>query len=281
MKYFCAEAINNGQIWNKRSSYLKPEKRVDKRLLKNLSHLGQFLREQMELSPKVAHALIGKYVYIRYLRDRNILSDQWFKQYDINIDTVFGRNATVSGLRHLCIILDNRFNGSIFPLDFDSDSSPKDEHVRLVASVFKGDELLPEGWRQLILENFQVYDFAYIPIELLSSIYEQFLHIEGKGRKVGAYYTPEYLADYLISEMSSVKPLQEGMKVLDPACGSGVFLVLIYARLIEMRLARSGASTLSLPALLELLKNIYGIEREPTSGTCRLRWSYPTCRTSV
>ena len=259
---FCAEAINNGQLWRNRSNYLKPDKRVDKRLLKNLSKLGQFLREQMKLPPKIAHALIGKYVYIRYLRDRNILSDQWFEQHDIDIDTVLGRNATVIGLRHLCNILDNRFNGDIFPLDFDGDNAPKDEHVERVASIFKGDEQLPGGGRQLSLD-FQVYDFAYIPIELLSSIYEQFLHIEGKGKKVGAYYTPEYLADYLISEMSSVMPLREGMKILDPACGSGVFLVLIYARLIEMRLAQSESSTLPLPDLLELLEHIYGIEREP------------------
>ncbi len=263
---FCAEAINNGQVWHNRSNYLKPDRRVERRLLKNLSKLGQFLREQMKLPAKVAHALIGKYVYIRYLRDRDILSDQWFKQHDIDIDTVLGRNATVNGLRHLCTVLDNRFNGNIFPLDFDSEDTPKDEHVEYVASIFKGDELLPGGGGQFSLDSldFQVYDFAYIPIELLSSIYEQFLHIEGKGKKVGAYYTPEYLADYLVSEMSSVMPLREGMKVLDPACGSGVFLVLIYARLIEMRLlTQSEASTLPLPELLELLKHIYGIEREP------------------
>jgi len=262
---FCAEAVNNGQLWHNRSNYLKPDRRVDQRLLKNLSRLGQFLREQMNLPPKIAHALIGKYVYIRYLRDRNILSYQWFELHDLDIDTVLGRNATVNGLRHLCTILDNRFNGNIFPLDFDSNDAPKDEQVGYVASIFKGDELLPGGGRQLSLDSldFQIYDFAYIPIELLSSIYQQFLHIEGKGKKVGAYYTPEYLADYLVSEMSSVMPLQDGMKILDPACGSGVFLVLIYKRLIEMRLAQSESSTLPLPELLELLKHIYGIEREP------------------
>ncbi len=260
---FCAVAVNTGQLWRNRSKYLEPDKRIDKRLLVNLSKLGQFLREQMELPPKVAHSLIGKYVYIRYLRDRDILSDQWFKQHNIDIDTVLGRNATVNGLRHLCTILDNRFNGSIFPLDFDSNNVLKDEHVERVASIFKGDEQLAGGGRQLSLENFQVYDFAYIPIGLLSSIYEQFLHAEGEGKKAGTYYTPEYLADYLISEMTSIKALREGMKILDPACGSGVFLVLIYARLIEMRLAQSRASTLPLPELLELLKYIYGIEREP------------------
>jgi len=265
---FCAEAINTGQLWRNRSQHLKPDKRVDQRLLKNLSQLGKFLRERMGLSPRVAHALIGKYVYIRYLRDRNILSDQWLEQHTIDIDSILGRNATVNGLRRLCTILDVRFNGSIFPLDFDSDQAPGDEHVRQVASIFKGDEQLPgEGGLQLSLDNldFRVYDFAYIPVGLLSSIYEQFLHIEGKGRKVGAYYTPEYLADYLISEMNTVMPLHEDMKILDPTCGSGIFLVLIYAQLIEMRLAQSDIDTGTLPLseLLELLEHLYGIEREP------------------
>jgi len=123
---FCAEAVNNGQLWRNRSKYLEPDKRVDKRLLKNLSELGKFLRERMELPLEIAHALIGKYIYIRYLRDRNILSDQWFKQHNIDIDTVLGRNATVNGLRHLCTVLDDRFNGSIFPLNFEGDHAPND-----------------------------------------------------------------------------------------------------------------------------------------------------------
>src|SRR6266851_408340 len=107
----------------------------------------------MELPLSIVHALIGKYIYIRYRRDRNILSDQWFKQHNIDIDTVLGRNATVHGLRHLCTVLDDRFNGSIFPLDFDGENAPKDEHVEQVASIFKGDEQLLGGGWQLSLEN--------------------------------------------------------------------------------------------------------------------------------
>jgi N-6 DNA methylase len=258
---FCAEAINNGQIWQKRSQYLRLEQRIDRHLLKNLEVLGQILREKMGLTPNVAHALIGKYVYIRYLRDRKLLSDQWFQRYNIDIDAVLGRNATVEGLHHLCTILDKRFNGSIFPLDFTGPNAPNDDHVAWVASIFAGDKPIVGGVLQLSLD-FQVYDFAYIPVELLSSIYEQFLHAEGQGKQVGAYYTPKYLADYLISEINSVKPLHEDMKILDPSCGSGVFLVLVYARLIELKLAQSEAHTLQLSELRELLGCIYGIERE-------------------
>lgn len=57
---------------------------------------------------------------------------------------------------------------------------------------------------------FGLYDFSYIPVETLSAIYEQFLHSQGKGKKIGAVYTPEHLADYLLAELDYVKPLKKG-----------------------------------------------------------------------
>ncbi len=274
---FCADSIDTGRIWQTRSEHLKLDQRIDRRLLKNLKFLGAFLRAEMQLPLETAHALIGKYVYIRYLYDRGILSDRWFQQHDIDVQATLGRNATVESLRRLCAVLDERFNGSIFPLDFRQNTVLKDTHVKLVAAIFKGDEPLSGGMQpSLDFEDFQVYNFAYIPIELLSSIYEQFLHAlskdmeqgqalgKSKGAEEGAYYTPKYLADYLISEMSAVHPLREGMKILDPSCGSGIFLVLVYERLIEMRLATHirPERTLPLKDLVELLQYMYGIERE-------------------
>ena len=60
--------------------------------------------------------------------------------------------------------------------------------------------------------------------------YEQFIE---DAKSKGAVYTPEILADYLLSEVNAVKPLTQETKILDPACGSGVFLVLAFRRLIE------------------------------------------------
>ena len=111
--------------------------------------------------------------------------------------------------------------------------------------------------------KFQAYDFRHIPVETLSSIYEQFLHAQQKGESDGAYYTPEVLADYLLSEINSVRALQPGMTVCDPACGSGIFLVLAYRRLIEMELAATKNTGSLTPARLRdiLLNSIYGVER--------------------
>jgi N-6 DNA Methylase len=257
---FCAASINAGDLWKKRAGDLKPDRRVDKRLLKSLSELGKFLREEKKLKPEIAHALIGKYVYIRYLRDRNIISDQWLQQRDIDIERVLGRHATIHGLHTLVEALDDQLNGSIFPLDFNPNTGLSDEIIALVAAIFKGDAVF--GKLQQLSLDFNIYDFEYIPIDTLSSIYEQFLHAEGKGKTIGAFYTPEYLADYLLAEMNAVHLLTKGMKILDPSCGSGIFLVLAYRRLIEMELARSSGRKLPLTRLLELLTYFYGVERE-------------------
>ena len=58
-------------------------------------------------------------------------------------------------------------------------------------------------------------DGENLTIELLSSIYEQFLHAEAPeaSDKDGAHYTPEPLADYLVSEVDSVCPLKAGMRI--------------------------------------------------------------------
>ena len=259
LKEFAALAIDSKQIWQ--SSYgkkLNPNQRVDKRLLKSLQQLGDLLKKH-KLQPHVAHALIGKYVYFRYLRDRDILSDEWLQMHGLDEQSVFSHQATVSSLRTITKALEDRFNGQIFPIEFDIEVSLTDEHVSWVASVFRGDKLeeSPEIVQQFHLP-FQAYNFKYIPVETLSTIYEQFIF---ERKKKGAIYTPEIVADYLLSEMEWAKELQRGMRVFDPSCGSGVFLVLAYRRLIEKELQKGNTPS---PENLRdiLMESIFGVERE-------------------
>jgi methylase of polypeptide subunit release factors len=253
---FKADSIDNGRLWENQSKHITPEKRVDIHLLNNLRKLEEYLQSR-SLDLSIIHALIGKYVYIRYLYDRGILSPQWLAENNINLDMVLSRNATLAGLMHLTQTLERRFNGAIFPLPPNVEMKLSDKLVSLVAATFKGDD--PESG-QLHLD-FEAYDFSYIPVETLSSIYEQFLHSQGTGKKVGAVYTPEPVADYLLCELEESKPLHKGMKVLDPACGSGIFLVLAYRRLIELELANSSDKKLKPTELQRILENIYGVER--------------------
>ncbi|HUP77152.1 MAG TPA: N-6 DNA methylase, partial [Pirellula sp.] len=88
------------------------------------------------------------------------------------------------------------------------------------------------------------------------------------GERLGAYYTPIPLADYVIAEMERKRAFKEGMKVLDPACGSGTFLVECYRRLIEKKI-RSEGRKLKTSELRELLtRHIFGIDRD--DDACRI-----------
>jgi methylase of polypeptide subunit release factors len=253
---YSADSIDSGRLWANQADCLKPDNRLDTHLLRNLKKLEVVLNKN-GLELETAHALIGKYVYIRYLWDRQILSEQWLAENKIDIDSVLGRKATLKGLRRLVESLDERFNGHIFPLPLRGPKAPTDDQVVLVASAFEGDD--PVSGQ---MTAFGLYDFFYIPVETLSAIYEQFLHAQGKGKSSGAVYTPEYLADYLLAELNHVKPLEGGMKVLDPCCSSGIFLVLAYRRLIELELSKHPDQKL-LPTELRaiLTKSIFGIER--------------------
>lgn len=252
-----ADSIDSGRLWARQAKHLTPERRIDAHLLRNLRRLEEGLvNEGLDLP--TAHSLIGKYVYIRYLKDRNILSPQWLEENEIDIDLVLGRNATLKGLRKLVEKLDERFNGHVFPFPLSGKKAPTNEQVAFAAAAFKGDDL---GSGQLHLD-FEPYNFSYIPVETLSSIYEQFLHAQGTGKKVGAIYTPEHLADYLIAELNHAKPLEKGMKIFDPCCGSGIFLVLAYRKLIELELNTRPDQKLRPSELRDILtKNIFGVER--------------------
>lgn len=253
---FKADAIKAGSLWQNWAKQISPNTRVDQNLLKNLDELGNWLREH-DLPRQVAHALIGKYVYLRYLKDRGILSDRKLEQWGFNFDSVFGRNATISGFQALVKKLDQWLNGNIFPIPQSMESSLKNEHFQKIASVFLGDEV---GSRQMHLD-FQAYNFEHIPIETLSMVYQQFLHAEERGAKQGAYYTPIHLVNFILDELDSKIKLEKGMKVFDPACGSGAFIVQCFRRIIERELATRKGSGLKPSELRSLLvENIYGVD---------------------
>ncbi|MCX6326255.1 MAG: N-6 DNA methylase, partial [Bacteroidia bacterium] len=98
------------------------------------------------------------------------------------------------------------------------------------------------------------YEFSVLPVEILGSAYEQFLgkviritpahhaKIEEKPevRKAGGvYYTPQYIVDYIVKitvgkciEGKTPKEISN-IKIVDPACGSGSFLIGAYQYLMD------------------------------------------------
>jgi hypothetical protein len=111
--------------------------------------------------------------------------------------------------------LSTLFNGDLFPIE-SAENQVGQSHLDLVFSFLKRTDL---ETGQLSLWP---YNFEYVPIELISNIYDIFID---KKRSAGAYYTPLPLADFILEEAMGVESLRPDMTVLDPACGSGIFLV--------------------------------------------------------
>ena len=268
IRQFHRDEIDSGRFWRNWTDKVRTRSRVNWKLLENLRRLDGILQDQADLSKEVSHGLIGKYVYLRYLRDRDILSDRKLADWNIEHDQVFGRTATLTKFKEVIRKLDQWLNGNIFPIPFSGQRAPSADQIRLVAGVFSGDDVLDSGERQLSLD-FQAYDFSFIPIETLSVVYEQFLHEpaadgKSKGSEDGAYYTPIPVVNFMIAEMEERLPLEEGVTVFDPACGSGAFLVQCYRRLIEKTYPQFRHAPIHPIDLRQLLTDhIFGIDRDP------------------
>jgi len=265
---FSADSIDSGRLWRQWGREVTPNERVDWKLLDNLKTLDGWLQKQGGLEKDASHALIGKYVYLHYLRDRDILSDKKFAKWDIAPEDVFGRRATLKGVRSVVRHLDKWLNGRIFPLQFGGEDGVGQDHLRYVAATFRDDTLDDDGSRQLHLD-FAAYDFSYIPIETLSVVYEQFLHgpseegTTSKARETGAYYTPIPVVNYILSELEERRPLKKGMRVFDPSCGSGAFLVQCYRRLIEKEFPRAKRRPSPMELRRLLKQHIFGVDSDP------------------
>ena len=89
---------------------------------------------------------------------------------------------------------------------------------------------------QLDFPDWRYFEFKFIPVELISRLYEEFLG-ENKKEK-GLYYTPSHLAKLLVDECIPLKNYErfelDTFTILDPACGSGIFLVIAFKRLVQI-----------------------------------------------
>jgi SAM-dependent methyltransferase len=256
-----AESLDSGRVWAQMGAAVATERRVDWQLLDNLRDLDEWLHADGVKDRRLAHAMIGKFVYLRYLRQRGILSDARLADWGIDAEHVFGVNARLNAFTELVEHVDEWLNGSVFPISTAKIREFGAERIRKVASVFSGEEAVSGQ-----LPLFDVYDFSFIPIETLSVIYEQFLHDrldsagESEGEAKSAYYTPLPVVNFMLDKLDSRRPLLPGMRVLDCSCGSGAFLVQCYRKLIERRLQELGRRLRPAELGRLLTHHIFGVD---------------------
>lgn len=254
-----------------------PQQGVDAYLIDNLAAVRDRLTQgNAALRPSVAHAFLGRVLFTCYLCDRGIIKlpdyfheRPWKSLRDLL--TAQDDAAAHSALYDtLFPRLKQDFNGSMFDDDLDRERElVQPAHLEAVRRFLNGDEVRKHQGSL----GFWAYDFKFIPVETISAIYEDFLEKEDvpEKRKSGAYHTPRFLAEMTLDlALEGAHPLC-GKQYLDPACGSGIFLVLLFNRLAaEWRATRRGKPSPEAQAkdLCGLLASLRGVDKNLTA--CRI-----------
>ena len=208
-------------------------------LLDNLKETDSRLR-RTGLTQDASQALLMQTMFIAYLEDRGIISDAYVEEATDGAFSKFSdilESEKVAAFHALFRALNRHFNGDLFvkPCSFD-ESGPRLErdHLKVLAPFRSGQEEMQEAGGQLRLWG---YHFEYIPVELISAVYDRFLDVR-KQASQGQFHTPMYVATSVVSQLWDdpvflTRETKDHGRFLDPACGSGIFLVCVFKRLCE------------------------------------------------
>jgi hypothetical protein len=231
------DATESGRFWYENDGYFNPDNRVDNVLLVNLLAAFQGLKDDLGAEP--AQALLMQTMFVAYLEDRQIIGEAVFR--DASQDRYGSLQELLDAgkpapFEKLFVWLHEAFNGNLFkaPCAFETGDGPppklKPAHLAVLARFRHGHEDM--ATRQL---RFWGYDFRYMSIGLISAVYDRFLKEEAAKKNAdGAFYTPMFLADIVVNQLwDELTDDQKATGVYcDPACGSGIFLVRLFQRLV-------------------------------------------------
>jgi len=192
-------------------------------------------------------------VLIKYLEDRSVFPPDWFGQFQTGAGSFFEvlRGENPQSVARLLTELRGKFNGDLFSLP---------QNIQLTRQTLSSFATLVEA-RTLKRQRYlwEQYAFAHLPVEVISRIYQRFV----KGGR-GAFYTPPMQASLLLDRAMPYDQLTGKERVLDPACGSGVFLVGAFKRLVNVWRSRNQWRPLNVEVLKSILKrSIFGAELHP------------------
>jgi len=188
---------------------------------------------------EVVQRLLDRIVFIRIAEDRHVIEKRQLAEVVEEWETHGGKFPIFDWLNALFHRINEDFNGEIFKPHLSEEIQIDSE---ILARIIK--RLYPPK---------SPYRFDVIGVELLGSIYERYLgntirltprqvKVEEKPevRKAGGvYYTPKYIVDYIVKNavgeiIEGKSPKQiEKIRILDPACGSGSFLIGAFQYLID------------------------------------------------
>ena len=221
---------------------------VDDEFLKSIEQWRTYLATTIALRNKsldevetnyAVQKIIDRIIFLRICEDRGVEQYGGLKKAAKNGDIY-------QNLFALYRMADDKYNSGLF--NFIED--------KITPNLTVDNQVMKNIIKELYYPNCE-YEFSVMPADILGSVYERFLgktirmtkahhaKIEEKPevRKAGGvYYTPKYVVDYIVE--NTIGKLLEGnipkqvekIKICDPACGSGSFLIGAYKFLLDWHL---------------------------------------------
>ncbi|RJR46750.1 MAG: type I restriction endonuclease subunit M [Desulfobacteraceae bacterium] len=270
-------SVESGEYFHVHRRSFDPLKRVDRNLLRNLQSTREKLGrvKAAGVDPQTLDSLLCRLVFTCYLFDRRIIDGTYLKELGIDgakhLRDILSKRPRAHAKADLYTLfrqLGNDFNGDLFTADLETEGSHiKVEHLDLLDRFFHGTDVRTGQ------QAFWPYDFSFIPIETISAIYEYFLKTAGEERRkeTGAFYTPRFLAEFVLDLALEGETSLLEKRFLDPACGSGIFLVGLFNRIAEEWKLRNPGARYDRRArgLMDVLRtNLFGMDSNLSA--CRI-----------
>lgn len=227
-------------------------------LFELITAVAQALRDSKALSIKRERdevlPLVGRAVFARFLIDRGIINAKTFPELYSSAAKPELAFSTAEMAARTCTWLDDKFNGELLPLLFDVPHPKYADYLAFFSrnAVTKGRVLhqitnvmyrAPNGRLALAL-SWEGVDFAHVPIGLLSEVYEEYAHLfyRDDALRESVRYTPRHIAEFTVAHAFEGLPEKDRdqARVLDPAAGAGIFLVLALQHLVAEKWKATG-----------------------------------------
>ena len=274
VRLYNAELFSTGAFWDSQeeSGNFLYNNTINKKLLFSLQQTRKFLKKSYPSKQKLIDHILIISILIKYLeengidKDGNNLAGKFF-------ENAVGQNSLVGAMENGVFVdlldkLSSHFNGGVFKLSEADKTELRNTDLTLLAKWLDGK--LDKNNQYMLWKE---YSFKHIPIELISFFYEEFLPKDENTQKkkdTGAVYTPSHLVKLLIDECL---PLLNGelKSLIDVSCGSGIFLVTAFKRLVQIwrYQNRKGGQLPGMDActLQQLLRRyIYGVDIDPVAA---------------
>jgi len=262
--------IQSGGIRERHADWFNLEERVDRKLLANLRATVRQLTRTKTADGGVyaredAQYLVGQVLFVSYLEHRRIVGARYRQSRNVERLHELVLQCNRQAVVRLFDQLKRDFNGDFLERDDISSAlwaSLPEAGYAAIADLLAATDI---ERRQ---PSFFPYNFRFIPVELLSGIYESFLGKDDR-KKLAAYYTPRHLANLVVDQALSGSKDLMAEKIYDGACGSGILLTTAFRRLLGEAEARRGGHQIPLRERIALLQqHIWGSDL--SEAACRV-----------